>query len=81
MERFVVTHTKNDLWSVSYQAPTLMVHPTEEEALSAAFTLASGSNRAGQRTAVVLEEAHDEVLDAEHKVGGHRSSYPRRRFV
>ena len=37
MERFVVTHTKDGLWSVSHQEHTLSVYPTEEQALSATF--------------------------------------------
>jgi hypothetical protein len=30
MERFVVTHTKDGLWSVSHQEHTLFIYPTEE---------------------------------------------------
>ena len=79
MKRFVVAHKKG-LWSVSNQEQTLFVHPTEEYAVSSAFKLASGSNRAGQETVVVLEEARDQVAAGDGS-GFHRSWHPRRRFI
>jgi hypothetical protein len=80
MERFVVAHTKNGLWSVSNQEQALFVHSTEEDALSSAFKLASGRTRAGQETVVVLEEAQDQVATGTGS-GSHRSWHPRRRFT
>jgi hypothetical protein len=80
MERFVVAHTRNGFWSVSDHERTLFVHSTEEDALSSAFKLASGSTRAGQETVVVLEEAQEEVAIG-NGLGSHRSWYPRRRFA
>ena len=47
MERFVVTHTKHGLWSVSHQEHTLSIYPTEEQALSATFKMASQFSQPG----------------------------------
>ena len=57
MERFVVTHTKDDLWSVSHQEHTLSIYPTEEQALSATFKLASKLSQPGHRTVVSISRA------------------------
>jgi hypothetical protein len=57
MERFVVTHTKDGLWSVSHQEHTLSIYPTEEQALSATFKLASQFSQPGHRAVVSITRA------------------------
>jgi len=57
MERFVVTHTRDGLWSVSHQEHTLSVYPTEEQALSATFKLASKLSQPGHRAVVSITRA------------------------
>jgi DNA-binding FadR family transcriptional regulator len=57
MERFVVTHTKDGLWSVSHQEHTLSVYQTEELALSAIFKLASQFSQPGHRAVVSMIRA------------------------
>ena len=57
MERFVVTHTKDGLWSVSHQEHTLSVYPTEEQALSATFKLVSKLSPPGPKTVVSIARA------------------------
>lgn len=57
MERFVVTHTELDLWSVSYQERILYFYRTEYEALSCVFRLASSARWTGSRTVVVITGA------------------------
>ncbi len=69
MDQVIVTHTNSGTWSVWDPERALCVHLTEEEALCSAFRLAMRSNRAGQKTAVVLEEAQDATL----RWGGARS--------
>ena len=54
MERVVVTRTGNDIWSVSYGGRTISVHSTEEQALSAAFALASEGKQHGIEAVVVI---------------------------
>jgi hypothetical protein len=54
MERFAVTHIRGGLWSVAHQERTLSVYPTEEQALSSAFVLASQCNKLGLRTVISL---------------------------
>jgi hypothetical protein len=70
MERFVVTHIRDGLWLVAHQERILSVYPTEEQALSSAFVLASKSNKLGLRTVVLLtrETAPTEI----HAVSNHR---------
>jgi hypothetical protein len=80
MERFVVAHTKNGLWSVSNQEQILFVHSTEEDALSSAFQLASVSTRAGHETVVVLEEAQNQAAIRDG-AGFYRSWHHRCRFT
>jgi len=57
MEGFLVTHMSEDLWSVSHQGQTLSVYPTEEQALSATFKLASKLSPPGLKTAVSIARA------------------------
>jgi hypothetical protein len=57
MERFVVTHTRDGLWSVSHQEHTLSVYPTEEQALAATFKLASKLSQIGHRAVVSMTRA------------------------
>jgi hypothetical protein len=54
MERFVVTRTSEDLWSVSYDGETFATYPTEKEAFSETFTRAAERRRAGFEVVVVL---------------------------
>ena len=54
MGRIVVTHIRDDLCLVSHQDQTLSAHPTEHEALSAAFAFAARCIQNGDETAVVL---------------------------
>ena len=60
MERFVVTRTREGLWSVSHDGETFATYPTEEEALSATFTRAAERRRAGFDVVVVLTQAETE---------------------
>ncbi len=71
MERFVVTHTREGLWSVAHQERTLSVYPTEEQALSCAFVLASKGKKLRLRTVVSLtrETTGTEI----HAVSDHRT--------
>jgi hypothetical protein len=57
MEGFLVTHMGEGFWSVSHQGQTLSVYPTEEQALSATFKLASKLSPPGLRTAVSIARA------------------------
>jgi hypothetical protein len=57
MERFVVTHTPDGLWSVSHQEHILSIYPTEEQALSATFKLASQFSQPGHRAVVSIARA------------------------
>jgi hypothetical protein len=65
MERFVVTHMKEGIWSVACQEHTHSTYSTEEEALSATFALASSRRRAGIKTVVAITraEVEDDVRD------------------
>lgn len=56
-DRFVVTHTEADLWSVSHNERILAVYRTETEALFHTFGLASSARRSGNETAVVISRA------------------------
>jgi hypothetical protein len=56
MERFVVTRTREGLWSVSYDGETFATYPMEEEALSETFTRAAERRRAGFEVIVVLTQ-------------------------
>ena len=71
MERFAVTHIRGGLWSVTHQERTLSVYPTEEQALSCAFVLASKGNKLRLRTVVSFtrETTGTEI----HAVSGHRT--------
>ena len=60
MERFVVTRTREGLWSVSYDGETFATYPTEEEALSVTFTWAAERRRAGLDVVIVLTQVQDE---------------------
>jgi hypothetical protein len=57
MEGFLVTHMGEGLWSVSHQGQTLSVYPTEEQALSATFKLASKLSPPGPKTVVSIARA------------------------
>jgi hypothetical protein len=57
MEHFVVTRTREGLWSVSHDGETFAIYPTEEEALSVTFTRAAERRRAGIDVVVVVTEA------------------------
>ncbi len=59
MERFVVTRTGEDLWSVSHDGETFATYPTEEEALSETFTRATKRRRAGFDVVVVLAQVQN----------------------
>jgi hypothetical protein len=50
----VVTRTRDDVWSVSHEGRAISVHPTEEQALSAAFALASNRQQEGFEAVVVI---------------------------
>ena len=54
MERVVVTRTGDDVWSVSHEGRAISVHATEEQALSAAFALASDRQQEGFEAVVVV---------------------------
>ena len=54
VERVVVTRTGNENWSVSHDGRGISVHSTEEQALSAAFALASERKRQGFEAVVVI---------------------------
>jgi hypothetical protein len=57
VECFVVTHTRDGLWSVSHQERIICAYWTEAEALSATFAAAANCRRAGAETAVILTRA------------------------
>jgi hypothetical protein len=59
MERFVVTRTKEGLWSVSYDGETFATYATEEEAILETFTQAAERRRAGFEVVVVLTQVRD----------------------
>ena len=62
MVRFVVTQTREGLWSVSHDGETLATYSTEEEALSVTFKRAAEQRRAGIKTVVVItREGENEV--------------------
>jgi hypothetical protein len=54
VERVVVKRTEDDIWSVSHDGRSISVHSTEEQALSAAFALASERKRQGFEAVVVI---------------------------
>ena len=54
VERVVVTHTGDDVWSVSHEGRAISVHATEEQALSVAFALASDRQQKGVEAIVVV---------------------------
>ena len=57
MERFIVTRTRQGLWSVSHDGETFATYPTEEEALSITFTRAAERRQAGFEVVVVVTQA------------------------
>jgi hypothetical protein len=57
MERFVVTRTREGLWSVSHDGEMFAIYPTEEEALSVTFAQAAERRRAGIDVVVVVTQA------------------------
>jgi hypothetical protein len=60
MERFVVTRTRQGLWSVSHDGETFAICPTEKEALSITFTRAAERRQAGFEVVVVVTQARNE---------------------
>jgi hypothetical protein len=60
MERFVVTRTRQGLWSVSHDGETFATCPTEEETLSITFTCAAERRQAGFEVVVVVTQARNE---------------------
>ena len=54
VERVVVKRTGDDVWSVSHNGRSISVHSTEEQALSAALSLASKRKRQGFDAVVVI---------------------------
>jgi Asp/Glu/hydantoin racemase len=54
VERVVVTRTEDDTWLVSHDGRSISVHSTEEQALAAAFALASERKRQGVEAVVVV---------------------------
>jgi hypothetical protein len=54
VERVVVTRKGDDTWSVSHDGQAVSVHSTEEQALTAAFALASKRKRQGFEAVVVI---------------------------
>jgi hypothetical protein len=60
MERFVVTCTRQGLWSVSHDGETFATYPTKEEALSITFTRAAERRQAGFEVVVVVTQARNE---------------------
>ena len=59
MERFVVTRTREGLWSVSHDGETFATYPTEEKALSVTFARAAERRRAGIEVVVVVTQAQN----------------------
>jgi len=59
-ERFVVTRTRQGLWSVSHDGETFATCPTEKEALSITFTRAAERRQAGFEVVVVVTQARNE---------------------
>jgi len=57
MERFLVTRTREGLWSVSHDGETFAIYPTEEEALSISFARAAERRRVGIGVIVVITQA------------------------
>jgi hypothetical protein len=57
MERFVVTRTRQGLWSVAHDGETFATCPTEEEALSITFTRVAERRQAGFEVVVVVTQA------------------------
>jgi hypothetical protein len=60
MERFVVTHTGQGLWSVAHDGETFATCPTEKEALSITFTRAAERRQAGFEVVVVVTQGRNE---------------------
>jgi hypothetical protein len=60
MERFVVTRTRQGLWSVSHDGETFAICLTEEEALAITFTRAAERRRAGFEVVVVVTQIHND---------------------
>jgi hypothetical protein len=54
VEQVVVTRTGENIWSVSHDGRAVAAHSTEEQALSAAFALASERKRQGVEAVVVI---------------------------
>ena len=54
VERVVVKRIEDDIWSVSHEGRSISVHSTEEQALAAAFALASKRKRQGFEAVVVI---------------------------
>jgi hypothetical protein len=54
VERVVVKRTEDNIWLVSHDGRSISVHSTEEQALSAAFALASERKRQGFEAVVVI---------------------------
>jgi len=65
MERFVVTRSREDLWSVSHDGEICATYPTEEEALSATFMQAAERRRAGIEAVVVVMQLQNELRGPE----------------
>jgi hypothetical protein len=57
MERIVVEHTQQGLWSVLRDKRTVSQHPTEGQALSVAFALAAKRRQAGAKMVVVVTQS------------------------
>jgi hypothetical protein len=64
LERFVVTQTREGLWSVSHDGETFATYTTEEEALSNILKRAAERRRAGIKTVVIItREAKDGICE------------------
>jgi len=73
MERFVVTLTKEGLWSVSYDGETFATYAAEEEALLTTLARAAERRRAGTRVLVIVTRGQNE---ADGKKASLRPSIP-----
>src|SRR5688500_4025431 len=68
MERFVVTRTRDGLWSVSRQEHTLCLYPAEEPALAPTFKLASQPSQIGHRAVVWMRRAGAGLLTCSRRL-------------
>jgi hypothetical protein len=64
LECFVVTQTREGLWSASYDGETFATYTTEEEALSRTLKRAAERRRVGIKTVVIItRETKDGICE------------------